>query len=65
VRWGDQAAVVSLATLRLIAGDDIPPSGIQILVENIDFLVEKWKQLNDPVRGRTGRKTVGERAGKK
>jgi Domain of unknown function (DUF4160) len=65
VRWGDQAAVVSLVTLRFIAGDDIPPSGVQILVENIDLLLEKWEQLNVRVRGKTDTKTVGEQAGKK
>jgi hypothetical protein len=46
VSWGDQEAVVSLATLRRLAGDEVPASGIEILVENLDLLVKKWDELN-------------------
>ncbi len=44
--WGDQEAVVSLATMRRLVGDEVPASGIEILVENQDHLVKKWAELN-------------------
>jgi hypothetical protein len=44
--WGDQEAVVSLATMRRLVGDEVPASGIEILVENHDHLVKKWAELN-------------------
>ena len=46
LRWGDQAAVVSLATMRRLVGDEVPASGIEFLVENLNLLVKKWDELN-------------------
>jgi hypothetical protein len=46
LRWGDQEAVVSLATMRRLVGDEVPASGIQFLVENLNLLVKKWDELN-------------------
>ena len=47
LRWGDQEAVVSLATMRRLVGDEVPARGIEILVENQDHLVKKWAELNN------------------
>ena len=38
--------MVSLATMRRLVGDEVPASGIEILVENQDHLVKKWAELN-------------------
>ena len=46
LRWGDQEAVVSLATMRRLVGDEVPARGIEVLVENQDHLVKKWDELN-------------------
>ena len=46
LRWGVEEAVVSLVTMRRLVGDEIPPSGKAILVENRDLLVKKWDELN-------------------
>jgi hypothetical protein len=38
--------VVSLATMRRLVGDVVPANGIEILVENLDLLLNKWDELN-------------------
>ncbi|SRR6266446_2863072 len=61
LRWGDQAAVVSLATMRRLVGDEVPASGIEFLVENLNLLVKKWDELNS----RTGAIPKGAQSGRK
>jgi hypothetical protein len=46
LKWDEQAAVVSLPMLSLIAGDTLPPAGSGLLAENISTLIKKWEELN-------------------
>jgi hypothetical protein len=46
LRWGDEEAVVSLTTIQVLVGDEPPPRGRAILIENAELLLEKWKELN-------------------
>jgi hypothetical protein len=41
LRWGDEEAVVSLTTIQVLVGDDPPPHGRAILIENAELLPER------------------------
>ena len=59
VRWADREAVVSIATARLIVGDDLPAGAMQILVENVDLLAKKWEELNGSAERHSTEKPLG------
>jgi hypothetical protein len=53
--------VVSLATMRRLVGDEVPASGIEFLVENLNLLAKKWDELNS----RTEETPKGAQSGRK
>jgi hypothetical protein len=67
VRWAGHNVSVSLATLSVLAGADLPKEAKALVLEHIDAIWEEWHRLNprlESTKKRTKKRLIPQRATK-